>query len=126
MIRTLAKRAAVVAAASAVTVTMLAGTASANTQVGYVGDHQANNWTAVWCVQHDINHFAQNSWYPHIDEDGYWGPKTKNAVVWFQGRLISGAKYADGIVGPRTGDLLLGYGDEDQDAKCRAALPTSS
>ncbi len=129
-IHALVKRAAVVAASAAVALITVSGTASANTDpnTGYVGPHQANDWTAVQCVQHDINVFSQGrgGWYPHVDEDGYWGPNTDNAIHWFQGQLLSYTKNADGIVGPLTGDMLLAYGDSSWDGKCRAALPTSS
>ncbi|MFI9365032.1 peptidoglycan-binding protein [Kitasatospora sp. NPDC053057] len=127
-LQSLVKRAAVVAASAAVALGALSGTAGANTNAGYVGPGQANNWTAVWCVQHDINVFskARGGWYPQLTEDGYWGPNTDNAIHWFQNQLISYTKNADGIVGPLTGDMLLAYGDSDQDAKCRAALPTTS
>ncbi|MDH6708821.1 hypothetical protein P3T27_005567 [Kitasatospora sp. MAA19] len=127
-IHSLVKRAAVVTASAAIAATTLAGTASANTQAGYVGDNQANDWTAVQCVQHDFNQFslARGGNYPSLKEDGYWGPNTRSAVIWMQNMLISYAKHADGIVGPLTGDLLLDYGDQGWDGKCRAALPTSS
>ncbi|MER7667036.1 peptidoglycan-binding domain-containing protein [Kitasatospora sp. NPDC096128] len=127
-IHALVKRAAVVAASAAVALITVSGTASANTNAGYVGPGQANNWTAVQCVQHDINHFSQagGGWYPTLKEDGYWGSNTDNAIHWFQNKLISYTKSSDGIVGPLTGDMLLAYGDEGWDGKCRAALPTSS
>ncbi|MFD5465867.1 peptidoglycan-binding protein [Kitasatospora sp. NPDC127059] len=126
-IHALVKRAAAVAAAAAALLTV-SGTASANTNAGYVGPGQANNWTAVQCVQHDINVFidARGGWYPKLKEDGYWGPNTDNAIRWFQNSLISYTKSADGIVGPLTGDMVLAYGDDQWDGKCRAALPTSS
>ncbi|MFI9363148.1 peptidoglycan-binding domain-containing protein [Kitasatospora sp. NPDC053057] len=125
-IHSLVKRTALLAASAAVAVTTLAGTASANTQAESVGDGYSDSRDAVLCVQHDINYFNRNGWNPQIAEDGYWGPITKQAVIDMQYKLISSAKYTDGIVGPRTGDLLLSYGDPGWEGKCRPILPTTS
>ncbi|MFJ9843223.1 peptidoglycan-binding protein [Kitasatospora sp. NPDC101155] len=126
-IHSLVKRAAVAAATAAVAVIPMAGTASANTDAGYVGYGQANNWNAVYCVQAEINYFTYQHGlrYPRLTEDGYWGPATYNAVVMFQNQLISYTKHADGEVGPLTGNMLIANGDPTMYGNCRNALPTT-
>ncbi|MFF2145538.1 peptidoglycan-binding protein [Kitasatospora sp. NPDC058190] len=126
-IHPLVKRAAVVAAAAAAAVLPVAGTASANTDAGYVGYGQANNWNAVYCVQAELNYYFYNQGvrFPTLAEDGSFGPATYNAVLVFQNRLISYTKHADGEVGPLTGDMLIAYGDPSMYGNCRNALPTT-
>ncbi|MEV7596360.1 peptidoglycan-binding domain-containing protein [Kitasatospora sp. NPDC089797] len=86
----------------------LAGTANASQNAPYIGDGYANNSQAVWCVQHLINEVAQQHGRATIDEDGIWGPRTKDQVVWFQ--TLEHVQ-PDGIVGPFTGDNVLYHGD---------------
>jgi hypothetical protein len=118
------KLAAVVVAT--VALLTVSGTASASTIAEPIGYGYTDLPVAVKCVQHDINYFsiAQGGWHPQIAEDGSFGPETYSAVVWFQNRLISDAKYADGIVGPLTGDLLMSYGDPNTAMPCSPFVPT--
>ncbi|MFF9851040.1 peptidoglycan-binding domain-containing protein [Streptomyces litmocidini] len=111
-------RSTVVAAGAAVLlVGALTGSAQARTGAPYIGDGYANGKDAVWCVQHSLNFnfadearsFPYRTHHAQITEDGYWGPQTKEALVWFQQQRHN--LVADGIVGRETGDYLLFNGD---------------
>ncbi|MBD0692400.1 peptidoglycan-binding domain-containing protein [Streptomyces sp. CBMA123] len=112
----------------------LAGTASANQSAPYIGDGYANNSQAVWCVQHNLNHFigitTRTNRPAPLDEDGIWGPKTKAAVQWLQTDSMVGGQWlqADGIVGPLTGSLIVGDGYPDSvgtsSSPCWQYIPT--
>ncbi|MFF9646231.1 peptidoglycan-binding domain-containing protein [Kitasatospora aureofaciens] len=113
----------------------LSGTASAAQGAPYIGDGYPNNSQAVWCVQHNINHFlgitTKTDHPAPLAEDGLWGPKTKAAVEWIQeDAYVDGQKLqVDGIVGPLTGDMIMGegyqYGNGEQDSPCWPYIPTT-
>jgi hypothetical protein len=87
----------------------LSGTASASDTADSIGDNPPNNTHGVWCVQHLINDVARQDNRATVDEDGVWGPQTKEQVLWFQNFVHVPA---DGIVGPFTGDNVLYHGDQ--------------
>ncbi|MFH9349912.1 peptidoglycan-binding protein [Kitasatospora sp. NPDC017646] len=64
-------------------------------------------------------------------EDGIWGPQTKAAVEWLQTDAYDGGQklQVDGIVGPLTGDMIVGEGDPyyvgSYDAYCWQYIPTT-
>ena len=87
----------------------LSSTASAAQGANYIGYGHTTQGSAVWCVQHQVNSIAASRGHGQIAEDGKWGPATDAQVRWFQGQMGLGA---DGVVGPQTGDYLLGYGDQ--------------
>ncbi|WP_406061826.1 peptidoglycan-binding protein [Streptomyces sp. NBC_01077] len=125
MLRRLATRTAVVAATTALAALTLAGSAEAQRGVGYVGYGQTNNWNAVMCVQQNINNAIAYYGIPHpyISEDGSFGPETDEAVRYMQNGWF-GPSGADGIVGPRTGDAILKYGQTYLE-HCYRYVPTS-
>ncbi|MET9398474.1 peptidoglycan-binding domain-containing protein [Kitasatospora sp. NPDC002965] len=92
------KRAAVVTATAALSVTVLAGTASARPSVGEIA--YGDRGTGVKCVQLALN----ASLHSGLQTDGIWGARTETAVRQFQQ-----AKHldVDGIVGVQTGSQLL-------------------
>ncbi|MFB7905704.1 peptidoglycan-binding protein [Kitasatospora sp. NPDC056076] len=112
----------------------LSGTASAAQGAPYIGDGYPNSHQAVWCVQHNLNRFIDITTKANrparLDEDGYWGPKTKAAVQWMQTDAMVGGQWlqSDGIVGPLTGSLIVGYGYPDSigspSAPCWQYIPT--
>lgn len=92
---------------------MASGSASASTTAPYIGNGYANNTHAVWCVQRMINYAIDRGRYwgvAKVAEDGVWGTKTRQAVVDVQ-KGTGGALTPDGIVGPKTGDMLMFEGD---------------
>ncbi|MFI9362998.1 peptidoglycan-binding protein [Kitasatospora sp. NPDC053057] len=129
--------------ARAVTATAVAGAAifalaepaSAGPSAPTLGDGYADNTHAVWCVQHNINHFLSITTISDhpvlLAEDGIWGPETKAAVEWLQSSAyVDGQKLqVDGIVGPLTGDMIVGDGDPyyvgSYDAYCWQYIPTT-
>ncbi|MEV7596362.1 peptidoglycan-binding domain-containing protein [Kitasatospora sp. NPDC089797] len=128
-------RAATATAVAGAALLALSGTASASQSAPYIGDGYANNSQAVWCVQHNINHFiditTKTDRPARLDEDGLWGPKTKAAVQWIQeDAYVGGQKLqTDGIVGPLTGDMIVGEGYPDSvgtyNSPCWAYIPTN-
>ncbi|MFF2149516.1 peptidoglycan-binding protein [Kitasatospora sp. NPDC058190] len=104
----------------------LSGTASASDTAGYIGDNQPNDTHGVWCVQHLINDVARQNNRATVDEDGVWGPQTKDQVQWFQNFVHVSP---DGIVGPFTGDNILYHGDQYYGGKsgyCFTYVPSDS
>jgi peptidoglycan hydrolase-like protein with peptidoglycan-binding domain len=99
------------AALSAVALAAGGGTAQASTTAPTIGDGYANNTHAVWCIQRSLNWAGKHGVYgvPVVDEDGIWGPATKNAVLTYQVRR--GILSVDGLVGKDTGTDLFWYGD---------------
>ncbi|MBT2470251.1 hypothetical protein J7E97_20825 [Streptomyces sp. ISL-66] len=134
MFRKLTSQIAVLAASAALlTGVMTAGSASASTTAPYIGNGYTNNTHAVWCVQHMINYAIDRGRYwgvAKVAEDGVWGPKTRQAVVGVQNGT-GGSLNPDGIVGPKTGDMLMFEGDpyysgrSAGDGYCHTYLPTS-
>jgi peptidoglycan hydrolase-like protein with peptidoglycan-binding domain len=130
----IAKAATATAVAVAALVT-LAGPATASSSAPNIGDGYADNTHAVWCVQHNLNHFlnitTQTDHPAPVAEDGIWGPQTKAAVQWLQSRTILGGRslLADGIVGQLTGDAIISDGDPyyvgSYDAYCWQYIPTT-
>ena len=61
----------------------------------------------LWDAGDDVKEYQRvlNAWYPNINvaEDGYFGPATNEATVYFQGRADL---ETDGIVGPKTWKAL--------------------
>ncbi|MEV8588327.1 peptidoglycan-binding domain-containing protein [Streptomyces sp. NPDC051180] len=116
MFKKLTSQAALVAAAAALlTGTVTGGSASASTGASYIGNGYPNGTTAVRCVQHLINYAIDRGRYwgvAKVAEDGIWGPKTRQAVIDVQ-RGTGGSLSVDGIVGPRTGDMLMFEGDPE-------------
>ncbi|MFH9355398.1 peptidoglycan-binding protein [Kitasatospora sp. NPDC017646] len=89
----------------------------------------------MWCVQHNLDHFLSIttiSDHPALSvEDGIWGPQTKAAVEWLQSSsyVDSQRLQVDCVVGPLTGDVIVGNGDPyyvgSYDAYCRQCIPTA-
>jgi hypothetical protein len=113
----IAKRITIAAAASGLALLTSVGTANADPNAPWIGDGYSNNTHAVWCVQHSINYYRNNTFFKYynaldaiapIAEDGAWGPQTRDAVKWFQ---QYNNEATDGIVGPSTGTELLWWGD---------------
>ncbi|MFL6116691.1 MAG: peptidoglycan-binding protein [Catenulispora sp.] len=100
MIRTRIFAAAVILATSLGTATVTATQAQARVGADWVGPGEPNNPHAVWCVQRILNVLD----HAGLAEDGSFGPATQGAVNKFQwAHQLSG----DGIVGPKTGRMLL-------------------
>ncbi|MFF2149515.1 peptidoglycan-binding protein [Kitasatospora sp. NPDC058190] len=128
-------RAATATAVAGAALLTLAGPASASPSAPNIGDGYANNGAAVWCVQHNINHFLSITSDPNhpalIAEDSIWGPQTKAAVEWVQSNAyVDGQKLqVDGYVGPLTGDMIIGDGDPyyvgSYNAYCWQYIPTT-
>ncbi|MEU6864832.1 peptidoglycan-binding domain-containing protein [Streptomyces sp. NPDC046876] len=121
----MAVRAGVLAATAALAAAGLAGTAQASTGASYVGRGYAEQGDGVWCVQHLANDLARQRGRATVKEDGYWGPKTEAQVRWFQGQF---SLNADGIVGPKTGDHLLLWGNWPYggNGDCMSKIPSST
>ncbi|WP_158997549.1 peptidoglycan-binding domain-containing protein [Streptomyces aureus] len=119
----------------------LGGTAQASTGAPTIGDGYANNTHAVWCVQESLNYFQthwnqQYKWGPTIPtvaQDGVWGAKTKQAVMYFQQAMNHAGPNldVDGYVGQQTGNSIVAFGDPyytggatNSDAYCFQYLPT--
>ncbi|MFJ5549297.1 peptidoglycan-binding protein [Streptomyces sp. NPDC093225] len=130
-------RTAVLAGAATLALTALTGTAEARVGAPYIGYGQANNGSAVWCVQHQVNFFFKKSapWHGQISEDSKFGPQTDEAIRVFQQivkRELAPGMDVDGIVGPMTGTYLLILGDPDfgRDGKgngyCEGYLPSNN
>ncbi|WP_405771794.1 peptidoglycan-binding protein [Streptomyces sp. NBC_01538] len=133
MLKKLTSQFAAVAAGALLTGVMTAGSASASTTASYIGNGYPNSTNAVKCVQRLINYAIDRGRYwgvAKVVEDGAWGPKTRQAVIDVQ-RGTGGALTPDGIVGPKTGDMLMFEGDPDWsggaegDGPCHAYVPTS-
>ncbi|MCX4983235.1 peptidoglycan-binding protein [Streptomyces sp. NBC_00572] len=126
MLSRLTARVAVGVAATTLAALALPGSAQAQPGAGYIGYGQANQPTAVWCVQKALNiiisdHFATQ--HDLISVDSAFGPETDEAIRYVQYRML-GAADADGIVGPRTGDLIMRQHTFDYQ-KCYPYVPTS-
>ncbi|WP_328942741.1 peptidoglycan-binding protein [Streptomyces sp. NBC_00250] len=125
MLKTLVSRTGVLVAATALAALALPGSAQAAKGASYVGYGQTNNWTAVWCVQKNIN--SAIMWYgldyELLTADGSFGPKTDQAVRYMQNAWL-GAGEVDGIVGPKTGDMILEAGKAYLDT-CNRYIPTT-
>ncbi|WP_030210298.1 peptidoglycan-binding protein [Streptomyces sp. NRRL S-87] len=128
-------RTAVLAGAATLALTALTGTAEARVGAPYIGYGQANNGSAVWCVQHQVNAFFKKSapWHEQISEDSRFGPQTDEAIRFFQREVkrdLSPSMDVDGIVGPLTGTYLLILGDPvygrdgNGEGYCEDYLPT--
>ncbi|MCX0245198.1 peptidoglycan-binding domain-containing protein [Streptomyces drozdowiczii] len=96
MIKTALRRGAVAFGTAAIVVTSLAGVAQADVGVPYVKPDQRG--TPVLCVQRALELAGYN-----LVRDGVYGQATYAALTDFQRRH---GLSADGIVGPRTGDVL--------------------
>ncbi|MDJ0339989.1 hypothetical protein QMK19_06705 [Streptomyces sp. H10-C2] len=131
MLKKIVTRAAVVAAAAALTFGAAVGTANANTdpRLGYVGDNQANNTHAVWCVQKMFNDWRTMYYNDHwaVAQDGIWGPHTREALEAFQGSVWNWGDVpkVDGIVGPTTGTQLIEHSGSGYAPYCNTYLPTN-
>ncbi|WP_406061828.1 peptidoglycan-binding protein [Streptomyces sp. NBC_01077] len=111
MLEKLAARAGAVAATTALAALALSGSAQAQPGAAYIGYGQANGWNAVRCVQIGLNGIIRESYatqHELISVDGVFGPETDEAIRYVQARRLGSAE-ADGIVGPRTGDLVMRY-----------------
>ncbi|MEW2117076.1 peptidoglycan-binding domain-containing protein [Streptomyces sp. NPDC005474] len=124
---TFARRAALVAAATALAAAAISGTANASTSAPYIGDGYRNTTSGVRCVQAIINNWYE-SWgpgSPRIAEDGLWGPQTKQALVQYQEAF---SVRPDGVVGPQTGYALLTSDAYDpnqgRNGRCYPYIPT--
>ncbi|MBD0692399.1 peptidoglycan-binding domain-containing protein [Streptomyces sp. CBMA123] len=128
-------RGVVAAAMAGAALLGLSGTAGASPSAPTLGDGYADNTHAVWCVQHNLNHFLnttnQADHPAPVAEDGIWGPQTKSAVQWLQSHtFLSGRSLLpDGFVGPLTGNAIISDGDPyyvgSYDAYCWQYIPTT-
>ncbi|MFC9591889.1 peptidoglycan-binding protein [Streptomyces sp. NPDC056944] len=122
----LAARAGLVAAATALAALALPASAQAQPGASYVGYGQANNATAVKCVQNGLNNIISDHYaaqHDLISVDSVFGPETDEAIRYVQYRML-GASEADGVVGPRTGDLIMRY-EFGWYTSCFPYVPTS-
>ncbi|MEZ0095910.1 peptidoglycan-binding protein [Streptacidiphilus sp. EB129] len=107
----------------------LGGVASANSNPStpWVGPGQTNTYDGVWCVQRLLNDIGDPGWH-HLDEDGSFGPDTAGAIRAYQQAVKDyGAvpsMQVDGIVGPQTGNLLVGATYGASGTNCANILPT--
>ncbi|GGY65431.1 peptidoglycan-binding domain-containing protein [Streptomyces omiyaensis] len=134
MFRTFTGKAALLAVSTALlTGVVTGGTASASTTAAYIGNGYPNNTHGVWCVQRMINYAIDRGRYwgvAKVAEDGVWGPKTRQAVIDVQ-KGTGGFLTPDGVVGPRTGDMLMFEGDPYYsgggagNGYCHAYVPTT-
>ncbi|SEF55760.1 hypothetical protein SAMN05216223_101327 [Actinacidiphila yanglinensis] len=99
----------------------LTGTAHASTGAGWIGYGYANTHNGVLCVQEAID----NSPAPyHVGTDGLFGPETHAGIKAFQSwwnQHYSPHLSVDGVVGPQTGDQILGW----VGAGCSLYVPTT-
>lgn len=93
----------------------LAPSASASTTAPYIRYGSSGN--GVWCVQYALNTQGYN-----LTEDSKFGPKTLAAVKSFQRHTYL---HVDGIVGPLTGDEIVGADSSFNAAWCDSVVPTS-
>ncbi|MEU2337876.1 peptidoglycan-binding domain-containing protein [Streptomyces sp. NPDC006654] len=116
-----AARSAVLSTALALAVMGPAGAADARVGADWVGYGYPNHYNAVKCTQEGIN----NSPAPyHVQVDGLFGPDTYQGVIAFQkwwNTAYEPRLGVDGIVGPETGDDLLGW----LGSGCDYYLPTT-
>ncbi|WP_280680551.1 peptidoglycan-binding domain-containing protein [Kitasatospora sp. MAA19] len=73
-----------------------------------------------------MNDVARQNNRETVDEDGVWGPQTKDQVLWFQTFVHVPP---DGIVGPFTDDNILYRGDQYYGGKsgyCFTYVPSDS
>ncbi|MGW6393513.1 peptidoglycan-binding domain-containing protein [Streptomyces sp. NPDC055103] len=127
MLQKLATRVGVVAATTAMAALALSGSAQAQPGAGYIGYGYGNSPAAVKCVQRGLNmiisdHYASE--HDLISVDSAFGPETDEAIRFVQYRQL-GAAEADGVVGPKTGDLLMRYLAAWYYGECYPVLPTS-
>ncbi|MEE1782256.1 peptidoglycan-binding domain-containing protein [Streptomyces sp. SP17BM10] len=118
----MARRGAFLFATTAlVTTGVLGGTAQAVPNSGslWVGPGKSNAYASVRCVQLISNSLHYQTGYHVIDVDGSFGPDTSGAIQAIQ-------KWAsldpDGIVGPRTGDVMITATKDSYG--CYSSLPT--
>ncbi|MFJ4908596.1 peptidoglycan-binding protein [Streptomyces sp. NPDC093249] len=103
------------------------GPAQAQPGAASIGSGRGNSSAAVRCVQQGINSIVSDRFatqHDLIGVDGSFGPETDEAVRYVQYRLL-GASEADGVVGPRTGDLIMRY-QYGNYAACYPYVPTSN
>ncbi|MEV0193377.1 peptidoglycan-binding domain-containing protein [Kitasatospora purpeofusca] len=120
MIKNVIRRGAVTLGAVAVAVTSFAGVAHADRGVAYVKPNQSGDGVA--CVQQALRLAGYS-----IDRDGKYGNATYAALTDFQRKH---GLSADGIVGPKTGDVLYyGYlkpsGGLVEGEICPTVIPTT-
>ncbi|MFJ9847670.1 peptidoglycan-binding protein [Kitasatospora sp. NPDC101155] len=109
-----ALRTAVVATAATAAMTLMS---SAWADPGAAWLSYNDTGLGVKCVQMAVN----SAGYDAGKVDGKWGNQTEAAVEAFQTHKFG---YADGIVGPRTGDAMWPY-VKDYNGWCYSVLPTS-
>ncbi|MEV4739426.1 peptidoglycan-binding domain-containing protein [Streptomyces sp. NPDC049555] len=126
MLKKYAAKAGLVVGTAALVAGGLGGTANAAEGAGYVGYGHTTSGSAVWCVQHQVNSIAAKVGRAQVAEDGKWGPRTDAQVRWYQSWV---GLDSDGVVGPRTGDYLLAYGDQyygGLNGYCTSLIPSDS
>jgi peptidoglycan hydrolase-like protein with peptidoglycan-binding domain len=107
---TAARRSAITGLALVGVMAGFTGTAGATTTAGWIGYGYANTHNGVTCVQDAI----ENSPAPaHVTVDGVFGSATYAGIKafqqWWDQTGWDPKLSVDGVVGPETGDQMLGY-----------------
>jgi hypothetical protein len=113
----------------ALAATVFAGTADASTSRANISVGSGNYWGVI-CAQRAINGMHwQSGWYHYVTEDGKFGSDTYNGVKSFQHYISTHTRVTlaqDGIVGPKTGDFVVGYASTwNSTSKCYPYVPTT-
>jgi hypothetical protein len=113
----------------ALSATVLGGTADASTSRANITLGSGNYWGVI-CAQRAINGMHWESGrYHYVTEDGKFGSDTYNGILSFQYYISTHTRVTltqDGIVGPHTGDFVVGYAYEwNSTSKCYPYVPTT-
>ncbi|MEE6257881.1 peptidoglycan-binding domain-containing protein [Plantactinospora sonchi] len=106
-----------VLAVTTISGTALVNAAPAEARINAPYLSSGSTGSGVWCVQRILNR-----WFGEkvLVEDSQYGPRTADAVTYFQ--VVRGIG-VDGVVGPQTGNHLLAVITDD--AYCYRFLPTT-
>ncbi|MFD0278962.1 peptidoglycan-binding protein [Kitasatospora sp. NPDC127111] len=104
------------------------GASAASAQPGLRYVRYGDSGAAVTCVQLALNHWnSSRPGLPHpemgLEVDGRFGGETLRVLKAYQSAQHLDA---DGIVGPRTGDLLYWAHLHQSDPHCYTVIPTQS
>jgi hypothetical protein len=109
--------------------TVSGGTADASTSRANITVGSGNYWGVI-CAQRAINGLHWESGrYHYVAEDGQFGPDTYKGILAFQAYISTHTRVVltqDGIVGPHTGDFVVGYAYTwNSTSKCYPYVPTT-